>query len=79
MNHITIGVYANGEFKVNVVSDGDLSNHIEFNKTFRPGRALFVNGECLNQGYLSNEDIDTWKSKISTMNIDNKFATKPYV
>ena len=42
--HHTRGVYANGEYKDNAVRAEDLESHIEYNKTFRFGRALLVDG-----------------------------------
>ena len=44
-NHLTIGVYSNGQWKYNVVRDEDLQEHIEYNKTWRPGRLLYVDGK----------------------------------
>ena len=32
MNHVTVGVYMNGKYKVNIVKDKDLKDHIEYNK-----------------------------------------------
>jgi hypothetical protein len=32
---------------------------VEYNKHFRYGCALFVNGECVHRGYLSQERCDT--------------------
>lgn len=78
MNHITIGVYANDDYKVNVVKDEDLVSHIEYNKVFRYGRALFVDGKCENQGYLSDIKIREWEDKIKQMDIDKRVATYPY-
>lgn len=53
MIHYTIGFYANGESKSNGVPSENLPAHIEYNLTKRPGRAFFVDGKCLNRGYLS--------------------------
>jgi len=78
MNHISVGVYANGNHVVNIVKDEHISDHIEFNKRFRPGRALFVDGKCLNQGYLHDEVIIKWKDKIKVMNIDSSIASEKY-
>jgi len=44
------GVYASGDFKDNAVRAEDIINHIWYNLTFRPGRAFFVDGVCLNSG-----------------------------
>lgn len=77
-NHISVGVYANGRYVVNIVKDEHLKDHIEYNKTFRFGRGLFVDGECLNQGYLSGDQVKNWKKRISEMNIDTSVSSEPY-
>lgn len=77
-NHISVGVYSNGKYVVNVVRDEDLSEHIEYNKTMRFGRGLFVDGVCINQGYLSGEQVKNWTERISTMDIDITTPTIPY-
>jgi len=57
MNHISVGVYASGNHVVNIFRNKHIADHIDYNVHMRPGRALFINGECLNQGYLKDEDI----------------------
>lgn len=79
MNHISVGIYASGQYVINIVKEKDLANHIEYNKTFRFGRALFVDGKCLNKGYLSDKDIAKWTDKIKNMNIDSTNANEIYV
>lgn len=79
MNHVTIGVYNNNEFKVNIVREEHLESHIEYNKTFRWGRALFVDGKCVHKGYLSDERITEWTEKISKMTFDTRKSSEPYV
>lgn len=76
--HYTVGVYMNGQYKVNVVRDEDLDDHIQYNKTFRFGRCLFLDGKCVHQGYLSGEQVRNWENKISKMNIDLSKPTIPY-
>lgn len=76
--HVTVGVYKNNEYKYNIVLDRDLEKHIEYNKTFRFGRALFVDGKCVNQGYLSDEQIEDWTRRISEMRFDMSHPTIPY-
>ena len=78
MNHISVGVYANGNHVVNIVKDENINEHIEYNKLFRFGRALFVDGECLNTGYLNSEEVKKWKDKIKAMNIDSSIASEKY-
>jgi len=78
MTHVTIGVYANGDMKYNIVADEDLERHTQYNLDFRPGRAFFVDGVCKNQGYLSDEKVAEWTEKIKTMKFDFSRPTKPY-
>lgn len=53
----TRGVYPNGDYKDNGVLQEDLDNHIEYNKTFRFGRALFVDGKCVYEGIGVSEKL----------------------
>ena len=76
--HVTVGVYKNDSYKYNIVYDEDLESHIEYNKTWRFGRALFVDGKCVYQGYLSDEQIEDWTKRISEMQFDMSRATIPY-
>lgn len=62
--YTTIGVYANHSYKVNGVSAEHIDSHIDYNITFRPGRALFVNGVCKNKGYLSDDEIKEFEVKL---------------
>lgn len=78
MNHVTVGVYKNNQYKINIVREEDLEGHIEYNKIFRFGRGLFVDGECVYKGYLSDEQIEEWKKKISKMKFNTQCATVPY-
>lgn len=77
MIHLTVGVYKNGDYKTNGVDTKDLENHIEYNKTLRFGRALFVDGECVNAGYLNVEEVAEWTAKIKEFPIP-KQCTAPY-
>lgn len=79
MNHITIGVYLNDSYKINIVKEEDLVSHIEYNKVFRYGRALFVDGKCENQGYLSDSKVKEWEDKIKQMDIDKRTISCQYV
>lgn len=79
MNHISVGVYSNGDYVVNIVKEEDLIAHIEYNRTFRFGRALFVDGKCLNEGYLSDNQISYWINKIKNMTFNTTIASKVYV
>ena len=47
-------VYLNGDIKRSYWEDG-IEDWVEYNSTFRFGNALFVNGECVRNGYLSED------------------------
>lgn len=55
--HHTRGVYSNGEYKDNAVLHEHLPDHIQYNKDFRPGRALLVDGVVVHNGYLNDEQL----------------------
>ena len=68
-----------GVYKGNIVRDEDLEDHIQYNKKFRFGRGLFLDGKCINQGYLSGEQVRNWEKRISEMEFDLTHDTRPYV
>jgi hypothetical protein len=76
--HVTVGVYSNGSFKTNAVDPEYLGSHIEYNLAARPGRAFFVDGECLNNGHLDSEQIIEWKKQISELNLKPTTCSAPY-
>ena len=53
--HSTVGVYPNGDRKCNAVTHENILGHIHYNLSYRPGRALFVDGFCFCRGSLSWE------------------------
>ena len=74
--HTTIGLYHNGQYVVNGVLDDHLAGHIEYNKVFRFGRALFVGGKCVYFGYLSEVDCNEYIKKHKHIKMDK--VTIPY-
>jgi hypothetical protein len=62
--HHTVGVYSSGDHKSNCVPDFELDGHVDYNTRFRPGRALFVDGKCVHQGYLSGDECKVWEARI---------------
>ena len=44
-NHLVLNIYASGDYKYNVVKDSHLEENIEFNKTWRFGRIIYVDGK----------------------------------
>jgi hypothetical protein len=78
LNHISIGVYASGSHVVNIVRPEDLKGHIDYNKVMRFGRALFIDGQCFNEGYLNKDEVEKWKETIATMKTDSSVSSKVY-
>ncbi len=83
-NHLSVGVYLNDTFVVNVVKDEHLSSHKEYNKIFRPGRLLFVDGKYFCGGehldkVALNEMICVWESKICDLKVDINKPSEKYV
>jgi hypothetical protein len=76
--HHTRGVYSDGSFKDNGVADTSLKEHVEYNLKMRPGRALFVDGKCVNQGYLTREQCDRIERQLKKNPIHMKKDTAPY-
>lgn len=73
--HTTIGLYPNGEFKMNGVKPEDLQGHIEYNKQWRWGRALFVDGICVFKGLgISEEQIKIHEQLFKS----DKYKAKQY-
>lgn len=70
--HHTRGVYDNGDFKDNFVRPADLESHIEYNKTFRWGRALLVDGVIVYNGYLSDERLAEHVGVVRTATKDSR-------
>lgn len=83
MIHTTVGVYLgfctqlNGN-AINGVDPEHLQDHIHYNKTYRGGRALFVDGECVYPGYLSEEQVQYFKENIIPQITPRDKCTAPY-
>lgn len=75
--HTTIGVYFNGDFKINGVLPEHLKSHIEYNKNMRFGRALLVDGKVVHLGYYNESDRKRLEEKFKHIKVDRD--TKPYV
>ena len=50
--HTCVGVYPDGSCVINGVLDKDLDANVEYNRTFRPGRYYFVDGEYVCGGIM---------------------------
>ena len=82
-NYLTLGVYASGQYTYNVVKEEDLENHIEYNKTFRPGRLLYVDGKRVHDGNVkTKETLDTYdnisEEFYKNSKVDMSIPTIPY-
>lgn len=74
--HTTIGLYLNGDYVVNGVLDDHITDHIKYNINNRWGRALFVDGECVYTGYLSEEECKEFIENHKHIKMDK--VTIPY-
>lgn len=77
--HLTIGVYLNGSFKWNGVSSEYLTDHVEYNKKMRFGRALIVDWEIVHLGYLTEDVLKEFIQKHKATWQMPKIDTAPYV
>lgn len=57
-NHLTLGIYPNGNYVYNVVRDEDLEYHIEYNKIWRFGRLLYVDGKRVYNGCIKETHLE---------------------
>ncbi len=77
MIHTTIGLYANGSFKMNGVKPEHLEEHLLYNKTYR-SRAMFVDGKCVDKGYISDDKVKAFEERIKIENLKANKCTAPY-
>lgn len=68
--HRTYGVYPNGSWRRNAVRDSDLTAHVEYNKTMRFGRALFVDGALVYPGSCSPEVLQQFAESLPARDAD---------
>lgn len=71
--HLCVGFYPNGDFKCNTVSTEHLQSNIEYNKSWRPGRFYFVDGEYVCGGVFKepkqSELIERFRNKIKELDL----------
>ena len=82
--HVAVGFYLNGDYKVNYVRDADLENNIAYNRTNRPGRFYFVDGEYACGGCLiqpaQDEFIAKCKQRLAELELPERdFDSRPYI
>ena len=79
MIHTTVGLYANGEYKINGVLHEHLEEHIEYNKKYRWGRSLFVDGKCVYNGLQTAKVVKDFEKRIKNdPNFIRDKCTAPY-
>ena len=79
-NHLTLGVYTNGQYKYNVVRDEDLDHHIEYNKTWRFGRLLYVDSKRVYDGFVNSESLEEYNKIAEEFFKNNKVnMSKPTI
>lgn len=49
-----VRIYANGDIRTTYWRKAEVADWLAYNKLYRFGNALFVNGECKQNGYLSD-------------------------
>lgn len=81
-NHVSLRVYPNKDYVVNVVSDENLASHIEYNRIFRCGCILYVDGirrmsDCLKGDCLKEYD-DYASNLLKTLDINIMKETIPF-
>lgn len=82
-NHLTLNIYPNKSFVYNIVKPEDLSNNLEYNKFFRPGRIIYVDGRRVYNGCIKEDCLDKYdeiaeKFYSSHSDLRNRSATIPY-
>ncbi len=77
VNH-TRRVYNSGDYTDNGVRKEHLADHIQYNKTYRPGTALFINGICVNRGYLGKKRCEEIEKLIKGLEIKITPSNLPY-
>ena len=78
MIHTTVGVYLNGDYKTNGVESENLESHINYNKVYRFGRALLVDGKVVHLGYYKESEREMLETKYGTLPKET-VGTAPYI
>jgi len=76
MIHTTIGIYPDGSTKTNGVCSQNLAKHIHYNITYRPSRAIILDGYVIYEGNVASHVIRMIKKKYE--NVKALIDTEPY-
>lgn len=81
-NHLSLRLYPNKDYVINVVSDANLASHVEYNKTYRFGCILYIDGVRKTNGCLKEDclkEYDEYASNLlKTLDIDLTKETTPF-
>lgn len=69
-----VRVYANGDMKCSMRDREGRDSWVQYNKVFRFGNGLFVNGLCVAPGYLDSSQVQQVEAALSLRGIPD---TKP--
>ena len=81
-NHVSLRVYPNKDYVLNVVSDENLVSHIGFNSTFRLGCILYIDGVRKTNGCLKEDCLKEYdeyaSSLLKTLDINTTKEAIPF-
>lgn len=81
-NHVSLRIYPNKDYVVNVVSDENLASHIGYNSTFRIGCILYIDGVRKTNGCLKGDCLKEYDIYVSnllkTLDINTMKETIPF-
>lgn len=60
MSHLVLNLYASGDYTVDKVNDIELRNYVEFNKKWRFGRLIYVDGQRVYNGCIKDDCIEKY-------------------
>lgn len=60
MKHLVLNIYANGEYLFEYVNNSDLKEYIDYNKVWRFGRLIYVDGKRVYNGSIKSDSLDKY-------------------
>ena len=64
-NRKYVRIYANGDRVREDLTSDEAEDRIRYDANFRPGCAVFLDGECKQAGYLTTETLDAIGRELS--------------
>lgn len=81
-NHLSLRIYPNKDYVVNVVSDMNLASNIEYNRFYRPGCILYIDGVRKSDGCLKKsclKEYDEYANALAqTLDLSLARETTPF-